>query len=186
MTAATAAGTRTPSIGAANPVAKWRHVGRITSLGAVVAVYLCLVGIVVTFDARELIVGIISLGEATLVMTWLVTGYLAAENVGPGAPRRLLAGLVSGAGVGASLSALVLIGSIVNLRAVLLQASPELYSLLTLGLGLAGFWVPMVLGAFFGVIGGATRAATAGLRRSLIVGALSVAVLGIFGGLIRL
>jgi branched-chain amino acid transport system permease protein len=171
---------------AAGPVANWRRIGRITGIGAVVALYLCLVGIVVVFDTRDLIVGIISLGEATLVVTWLVTGYLAAEYAGRGAVSRIVAGLLGGAGVGAALSALVLVGSVINLRAVLLQASPELYSLLTLGMGTAGFWVPTAMGAVFGAVAGATRAAPAGLRRSLIIGATSVAVLGTFGGLLRL
>src|SRR4051812_20692907 len=186
MTATATAGGATTSAPVAPRASSWRRAGRITGLGAVVALYLCVVGIVVTFDARDLIVGVVSLGEATLLVTYLVTGYLAAEQLAGSGLRRLLAGLLGGAGVGASLSALVLIGSVVNLRAVLLQASPELYSLLTLGMGVAGFWVPAAIGAFFGAIGGATRAAPAGLRRSLIVGSVTLLVLGIFGGLIRL
>ena len=186
MTASASAGRWASFISAAPATADWRRVGRITGLGAVVALYLCLVGIVVTFDQRDLIVGIVSLGDATLIVTYLVTGYLAASYAGSSASRRVLAGVLGGAGVGASLSALVLIGSVVNLRAVLLQASPELYSLLTLGLGVAGFWVPMAMGAFFGAVGGATRAARPSLQRSLIIGALAVVLLGVFGGLLRL
>src|SRR6188508_1239815 len=154
MTAAAPAATQAPSMAAAGPVANWRRIGRITGIGAIVALYLCLVGIVVVFDTRDLIVGIISLGEATLVVTWLVTGYLAAEYAGRGAVSRIVAGLLGGAGVGAALSALVLVGSVINLRAVLLQASPELYSLLTLGMGTAGFWVPTAMGAVFGAVAG--------------------------------
>ena len=186
MTPSVSAGRWASFISAAPATADWRRVGRITGLGAVVALYLCLVGIVVTFDQRDLIVGIVSLGDATLIVTYLVTGYLAASYAGSSALRRVLAGVLGGAGVGASLSGLVLLGSVVNLRAVLLQASPELYSLLTLGLGVAGFWVPMAMGAFFGAVGGATRAARPSLQRSLIVGALAVVLLGVFGGLLRL
>jgi branched-chain amino acid transport system permease protein len=186
MTASASAGSWESFISAAPAAADWRRIGRITGLGAVVALYLCLVGIVVTFDQRDLIVGIVSLGDATLIVTYLVTGYLAASYAGASGLRRVLTGALGGAGVGAGLSALVLIGSVVNLRAVLLQASPELYSLLTLGLGVAGFWVPTAFGAFFGAVGGATRAARPSLQRSLIVGALAVVVLGVFGGLLRL
>ena len=125
-----------------------------------------------------------SLGEATLVLTWLAAGFLAADRVGEGTVRRLVTGLLSGAGAGAALSLLVLVGDVVNLRAVLLQASTELYSLLTLGMGVAGFWVPTVLGAVFGLIGGAVRLAPVNLRRSLIVGLLAVVVMGVFGGLL--
>jgi branched-chain amino acid transport system permease protein len=117
-------------------------------------------------------------------LTWLATGFLAAHRVGEGVARRLVTGVLSGAGAGAALSLLVLVGNVVDLRAVLLQASPELYSLLTLGMGVAGFWVPTVLGAVFGLIGGAVRTAPANLRRSLIVGLLAIVVMGVFGGLL--
>src|SRR6187551_610696 len=112
MTAAASAGTQASTVTSAATPFDWPRIGRITGIGAVVALYLCLVGIVVTFDARDLIVCIISLGDATLITTWLVTGYLAAEQVHAGFLRRLLAGLLSGAGVGAALSALVLIGNV--------------------------------------------------------------------------
>lgn len=184
MTATAAATTSSVPTVANRAGSDWRAAARISGLGAIVALYLCLVGIVVTFDVRPLIDRVVSLGEATLVLTWLAAGYLAADRVGEGNVRRLVTGLLSGAGAGAALSLLVLVGNVVNLRAVLLQASPELYDLLTLGMGVSGFWVPTVIGAAFGLIGGAVRIAPTNLRRSLIVGLLAVVIMGVFGGLL--
>jgi branched-chain amino acid transport system permease protein len=77
------------------------------------------------------------------------------------------------------------VGSFINLRAVFLNASDDLYSQLTFGLGLAGFWIPTVIGAGLGAIGGATYAARPRLRRLLILSSGSILVLGAFAGILR-
>ena len=66
----------------------------------------------------------------------------------------MLAGALAGAILGAMLSLFVIIGNVVNLRAVMLQASPELYQLLTFDLGVAGFWAPIVMGVLLGAAAG--------------------------------
>ena len=54
MTASVATATSVPALTSrAGP--NWRAAARISGLGAIVALYLCLVGIVVTFDVRPLI-----------------------------------------------------------------------------------------------------------------------------------
>ena len=45
---------------------------------------------------------------------------------------------------------LVVVGKVVDLRAMFLNASPELYSMLTMGLGMAGAWIPAVEGLVLG------------------------------------
>src|SRR3990172_8873534 len=94
----------------------WGAVVRIGLLGGVVALYLCLAGLVGVFSERALITGIISLGHTLLVLAGLITGLM--------------------------LALLVLAGSQVNLRAVMLNASPLLYNLLTFNQGVAGLWAP--------------------------------------------
>ena len=158
---------------------------RLGGIGAIVAVYLCLVGIVSRFNERPLIAGFASLGQTALIMTALGSGYIAAWRLGRDTRGKLIAGFVVGGLSGAALSALVLLGAVLDLRAVLIEASPALYSILTLDIGLSGFWLPSLLGALLGLLGGATYAARLDLRRSLIVGLLSLLVLGVFAGLIR-
>jgi len=158
---------------------------RIGGLAAIVAIYLCLVGIVGTFNERPLVAGIMSLGQAALVLTALAAGFFGALRTGAGTRQKLIGGALAGAISGGAVSLFVLIGELVDLRAVLLQASPELYDLLTLGTGTDGFWLPTVAGAALGALGGATLAAAPSLRRSLIAGLLSLVVLGVFASLIR-
>jgi branched-chain amino acid transport system permease protein len=182
MTAVAAAKTAPPMA----TVGAWQPVLRVGLLGGAVALYLCIVGIVPTFNERPLIAGVISLGEASLLLTALATGYLAARRA-PAATRstEILAGAVAGAVGGSWLALLVLVGSVVNLRAVLLHASPELYDILTLGLGTAGFWVPIAVGALAGALAALTASLPNAFRAPIVWGAAAIVVMGLFAGLFR-
>ena len=162
-----------------------REVLRLGGIGSAITLYLCLVGIVTEFNDEALVAGIISLGQTALVVTFLVMGYVAAMRTSETMRTSLINGTIAGALSGVSLSALVVIGEFVDLRAVFLNASAELYNLLTFGLGLAGFWIPTLVGAIFGAIGGTTFSVRPTLRRSLIIGLLALLMLGAFAGLIR-
>jgi branched-chain amino acid transport system permease protein len=166
----------------------WQPVVRIGLLGGVVALYLCLVGIVPTFNERPLVAGVISLGQAALLLTALATGYLAAVR----APSRsrgteVAAGALAGGLGGSFLSVLVLVGLGlgVNLRAVLLHASPDLYDTLTFGLGVAGFWIPLAVGAVAGALAALTASLPAAIRLPIVWGFTAVVVMGLFAGLLR-
>src|SRR5262245_65830844 len=56
----------------------WRNVIRIGLLGGAVAIYLCLVGIVPVFHARQLIAGVITLGQIALFLSMAIPGAIAA------------------------------------------------------------------------------------------------------------
>ena len=96
----------------------WSPVVRIGLIGGVIAVYLCLVGIVPTFNERPLIAGVISLGEASLLLAW-TRRRLPGGPPGPGeapARRRWPPGRWREAWPGRWLTLLVLVGSVVDLR----------------------------------------------------------------------
>lgn len=159
---------------------------RIGLAAGVVALYLCLVGIVPTFDARPLIKGVVTLGQAALLVTFLGAGLATAIRLGDKASLPVigasgLAGLVAGA----MLSMLVLLGAAVNLRAVLLHASPDLWDVLTMGMGTSGFWVPTLVGAVVGLLGGVLWRLPPVVRTSLLSGLGLVLVMGLFAGLLR-
>jgi branched-chain amino acid transport system permease protein len=164
----------------------WQPVLRIGLLGGAVAVYLCLVGIVPTFNERPLIAGVISLGEASLLVAALATGYLAATRTH--VARRSIeipAGALAGALAGSFLSVLVLVGSAVNLRAVLLHASPELYGILTLSMGTAAFWAPIVVGALAGALAALAASLPNAIRLPIVWGFAALLAMGLFAGLLR-
>ncbi len=154
-------------------------------LGGAVAVYLCLVGIVPEFAERPLIAGLVSLGQTALLITLGVVGYFGARDEAAARLRAIVAGAAVGAITGAFLTGLVLLGSVVDLRAVFLNASPELYALLTSGMGTSGAWLPIVVGAIAAGLAGILIGLPVALRSLLLWGVGSLVFFGLFAGLLR-
>ena len=102
--------------------ADWRPVVRVGLFGAIIAIYLCLVGIVPVFNQRPLINGVVSLGQSSLVLTFFAAGFMANRGTHRSRPRAILAGTLAGAIAGAALSLLVLLGAAIEIRNVLLNA----------------------------------------------------------------
>jgi branched-chain amino acid transport system permease protein len=163
-----------------------REVVRIGTLGAAVGLYLCLVGIVPIFNERPLIAGVLSLGQGAVLFTLFGAGYAATLRVGQaGYGPAVAAGAGAGIVSGASLALLVLAGAVLDLRAVFLHASDATYDLLTLGLGTAGFLVPLVVGGVAGAVAGILVHTPSGIRRPLSWALLMLVVLGLFAGVLR-
>ncbi len=164
----------------------WRSVVRLGVLGGAVALFLCLVGIVEASHRTAIISGVISLGQTMLLITLLFPAVLAAREVRAGRegePPRLW--LVSSAALAslvtaAMLALLVLIGTWINLRAVFLNASPGLFDMLTLGLGIpAGLIVLLIVGAIVGALAGLVLSLEARFQQPIITGLGLIPVLAI-------
>jgi branched-chain amino acid transport system permease protein len=164
--------------------ASWRHAVRVGLIGAALAIYLCLVGLVTSFDARPMIQGVISLGQTFLLLTLFGTGYLAARGHARGLPA-ILAGGLGGGLSGLGLGLLVVIGEFVNLRTVFAPAAPALYDIITFGLGVSGAWIPAVVGVGLGALAGGLALMPVAVLRTLTAGFLALLVFGLFSGLLR-
>jgi len=156
-------------------------------LSGAVAVYLALVGVVEQLHARLVLVEPVrlSLGQVALFLVGL-GGAVAAARRAKGGSAAALGGALAGVSAGAVLSALVLAGPPLNIRAMFVNASPPLFALVTLGRGHAG--VPTVL-ALWGILGAAAGVAVrlpARLRRPLAWGAVAVLLLSVFQELVQL
>ena len=163
----------------------WRRALATGAMGAVVAVYLALVGIVPTFETRSMISGVLALGETFVIGTMLVVGYLAARYFDGRPGPAITAGAAAGTITGTALSLLILIGPAINLRSIFLNASESLYAVLTLGRGSELFWLPLVGGFVVGALGGAIRTLPRPIQRSIAAGLLSLVALGLFANLLR-
>jgi len=163
----------------------WMPVIKLGLLGAGIALYLCAVGIVPIFDPRPLIQGIVSLGQVALLITGIGVGYLAARQATDGPVRAMAGAALAGAIAGAALTGFVLLGAAVNLRSVILHASPVTYDVLTFGLGVAGSWIPIVLLGVAGAVGGGVEVLPARFQRPVITSLMSLLVIGLFAGVIR-
>lgn len=163
----------------------WGRVIRIGLIGAVATIFLCLVGIVPTFHARSLIEGLVSLGQAALVLALLGTGWAASGAVSRGTSGAVVAAALAGAIAGAGLTALVVVGSVVDLREIFLPASPAMYEIISYGQGTVGAVLNIPFGAVIGAVAGAVRIAPLAVRRPLLTGMAAVLFMGLFSGILR-
>jgi len=168
--------------------------------GGITAVFVSIIGMVETFAARSLIVGVISVGHTLLLIVMLVTGYLAVSTirnqVGLARPesassmRRSLffSSLVAGAVTGFSLSLLVLIASAVNLRTVFINISPTLIDeLLTVAVPAPmGALVPLLAGVVFAALGGSLSLLPGRTRKATLIILASFVFIGLTADVIRL
>lgn len=157
-------------------------------LGGLAALLLSLIGVIEASNARPVIYGIVSLGQALLLIVFVLTCVTAIRRAGldrqDSSSRRLVLayGAVAGFMASAVLAALVLVGSFINLRAVFIKASPGLYSLLTLGLGTGGVAALLALGFLLGIIVGAAHFLPARLGRAIAVALGAIPLLAVLYG----
>jgi branched-chain amino acid transport system permease protein len=154
----------------------------------VVAVYLAVVGILPLIDARWIVVGVVSLGDAALIAIAMGAGAAIAARTGSSRFRPLVPpSLVSGAVAGGLLALLVLAMQALDLRPIFIALSPALLKTLTFGLGPSlGAAVLIVAGALLAVLGAALALAPSGVRKPVIVGLAFVVVFGVFQELIQI
>lgn len=156
-------------------------------IGGAVAVLLALIGMVEAFSQRHIVSNVVSMGQTLLLLVALFSGFLAAKRTVQSKPIPLLAGsLVAGLMVGGLLAVLVVLGNVVRLRAVFINASPVLYKLLTFDQGVgAGVLLLLGVGALGGALAGLFYLAPGLLRRVLIVSLGSVVGAGVLQDLLR-
>jgi len=156
-------------------------------IGGVVAVLLALMGMVEAFSQRYIISDWISMGHTLLLVeTWMV-GSLAAKRAGQAHPSRALVnGFLSGLIVGGSLALLVIVGHLVRLRTIFINASPVLYQLLNFGRGVeVGSCLLLGAGALSGLLAGSLVLSSRLARRVFYVSLGSVVLAGMLQDLLQ-
>jgi branched-chain amino acid transport system permease protein len=163
------------------PSIPWKQVVQNGLLGGCIALLLALIGMVESFSKRDIISGILSMGQVLLWLPVLLISYIglrkaAAKTTG----NVLLVGLVSGLLGGGLVLILLALGQVVNIRAVLINASPTLYGILSLGVPLpAGFIMPVLVGAVIGLVVAGVYLLPPRVRSAIIQGAIWVMGLGL-------
>ncbi|MBI1879494.1 MAG: hypothetical protein HYR94_14960 [Chloroflexi bacterium] len=159
----------------------WTKVIQTGLIGGAVAVLLSLVGMVEAFNKRDIIAGVISMGETLLLAICFAIGYVAAKRAGSRDWRVILfSSLLAGLIVGGVVAGLVLLGKAINLRPVLVNASPPLYKILTLDQKSTVLAIVYLLagGVGVGLIAGLVYLLPAHVRRAVIAGLIWVVLLG--------
>jgi len=165
----------------------WQDGIKIGLIGGGIGVLLSLIGMVEAFSQRHIISNVISMGHTLLLVIALLVGYMAAKRASQTQPLRVLAnGLISGLMVGGSLALLVMVGNLVRLRAIFINASPVLYKLLTFDYGIgSGIFLLLCAGAFSGLLSGLFYLSPALARRVLLTSLSSVVMAGVLQDLLR-
>ena len=170
--------TQTPS--------PWKQAAQAGLIGGTVAVLLSLVGMVTTFGERYIVSGVFTMGHVIFIAPILLMAYSAIRRTAPQPTRKvILSGLLSGLLGSAVLVALVLIGKFINLRAMFINASPELYGMLTFGQEfIPGLLLLLGTGLVIGGLAGGLFLLPQRLRSALLQGVLWMVLVGLLRDLI--
>ena len=154
-------------------------------IAGAVSLLLCLVGMVMQFSGRDIVSGIITMGQVLAIAPILVFGYNIARRLGLDPVQSLLAGALSGFSGGVILAALIGLGQVLDLRAMFVNASPELYALLTFSLSLVpGILALLAFSAFMGALGAALFLLPSRWRAALMQALIWVILVGLLRDLI--
>lgn len=167
----------------------WTSIIQIGLTGGATAILICLVGMVEAFSKRDIIAGVISLGQVLLLMLAFAIGYFAAKRAGSHDWRiNLASGVIAGLLVGALVAGLVLLSKGINMRSVLVNASPALFKILTFNQKTTAMGVLYLVGggAGVGLIAGLIYSLPARIRGAIIAGLVWVILIGLLQDLIRL
>jgi branched-chain amino acid transport system permease protein len=164
----------------------WLGAIQIGLIGGAVALLVSLIGMVEEFSQRDIISGVITMGQTLIVIAILMAGYFAASrSEGEARPMRPVGGALAGLTSSALLAGLVLIIPPLDLRSIFPNASPALIKILTFDQETAGIVYLLITGAVVGALGGLIDILSSQIRRSVILALFWVGLLGLLQELIR-
>ncbi len=159
----------------------WSKVLQYGLISGIAIVFMCLVGMVETFDSRDVIEHVLSLGRSLLVVIGVGMGYVVAWKLSGGnAGRAIIGGLVVGL-VGSAITAiLVIMASSFNMREMFVNASPGLVEILTFGQESQVMGLLYMAGAqtLLSLVGAIIYLIPALPRRILVTGLVAVLLVG--------
>ncbi len=166
----------------------WNHGVKTGIIGGVAVLIIALVGMVESFNRRDIVYEMIAMGHTLLLITGIMMGYLAAKRTTvPDLLTQCINAIIASLTTSLFLVFLILIGKMINLRAVLVNASPMLYRALTLGHpdSLFGLLIILCIGLFCGVFAAILFAVPASVRRITITAVCSMVGVGVLQDLVR-
>ena len=161
----------------------WRRVIQVGLIMGVVVLIASVIGMVQTFDERDMIAGLLTLGQLLLFAPAFYGGYIVAGKDERRAPVPvLLAGLLAGALAAVPVALLVaLAGFWTTIRDYFVNISPQLIEILTFGReSLAGSLLLLGVMAGLGLLGAAIHLIPQRARRPLINATMFTLIFSLF------
>ncbi len=167
----------------------YRRAIRYGLIFGVIALSVSAIGMVVLFDERDIITGILTLGQLLLFSTPVIVGYAVAR---PDSKDRSSAfSSLAGGFIAGVFNALPLVGLILltiifpNIRDALVNVSPALIEILTFGLGEAlGSLVLILVMAFLGLAGAGFHLLPEKIEKPLLAGIIWTLGFGLFSEIV--
>ena len=158
-------------------------------IGGVVAVLASLIGMVQSFHERDIIAGQITMGQTVLLLIVITFAYYSSRGDESTTPStRLISGALTGLVTTSFIVGLILLGKAVNLRVVLVNASPALYKILTFDMeNLTAAYLYLLLGGtVIGLLTAAVHLVPSAWRSAVINGLSLVLLIALLQDLIRI
>lgn len=156
-------------------------------IAGLVALSLSAIGMVQTFNERDIITGVLTLGQVLLFSAPLAAGFIVMRiNAGRSPIAGLVSSLVAGVLAALPVTGLVLIAvNVDNIRDKLVNVSTELIETLTFGEGTTN-GILLLIGtmAVLGLAGGIIELLPERVRRPLVQGVLWTLVIGMLSELL--
>src|SRR5690349_463564 len=112
----------------------WKQAFQAGLLGGVMGMLLSLFGMVVAFSGRWIINNVFTMGQVIFLAPILLMAYSVIRRTSPQTNRNvILIGLLTGFAGSLVLAALLVLGRLVNLQVMFVNASAALYLILTFG-----------------------------------------------------
>ena len=164
----------------------WKYGVNAGLLGGLITVLLSLIGMVEAFSKRQIVSDVFSMDQALLGAAVVFVGYLAARKTTSSHPLWVAINTVTCGFITAGMLMLLLvIGDVINLRAVFINASPVLYELLSFGHGFETAPLLFVAYPLCSLFAGILYLLPSALRKMLIVSLICVIGAGVLQDLIR-
>lgn len=169
----------------------WKGILRIGLIGGLMAVLVSAIGMVETFDDRDIIGGVITMGQTVLVMLIFISSMMAAgRNSNFSRVSQILGAGFSGLLAAAVLGLFIWVSQLVNLRPILVNVSPSLIKILAFGKTLPAEFVSavgllLIYGFVIGLAAALLYIAPAKIRKAITSGIIWVLVLGLLGEILR-
>jgi branched-chain amino acid transport system permease protein len=160
---------------------------KIGLLGGVIAVLIALEGMLQAFATRDIIGGVITMSQVLLLITLFASAYIAVTRSGSTRSLfTLMAGALSGLISSILVVALIGVGTVIRLGDMFINATPQLYDLLTFNLGLVtGSLCLAGVGLVMGVAAAIIYLLPSSVSRSIVLATTGVIAFGLLQELIR-
>jgi len=164
----------------------WNHGIKNGLLSSLITILLSLMGMVEAFSQRQIVSGILSMDYTLLATMVVFLSYVAAKRTGRAEPGWVVINsLTCGFVTAGMLMLLLVIGDVINLRAVFVNASPALYQILSFGHGFETAPLLFVAAPLCGLFAGILYLLPWAVRKMLIVSLFCVVGAGVLQDMIR-